>query len=84
MTKKHFIELAEWLRKPGMIPGSVRHAVGKHVNETLQDAITAEVMDAIISDLASFCHDQNIRFNRERFIGYVKGKCGPNGERVKP
>ena len=83
MTKKHFIELADWLRMPGMIPASVREAVGLHVNETLQDAITAEVMAVLTRDLARFCKTQNARFDTDRFIGYVRGECGPNGGRVK-
>ena len=77
MTKKHFIELADWLRKPGMIPGSIRHALGDHPE------LLDPVMDALISDLASFCCDQNHRFDRQRFIGYIKGENGPNGGRVK-
>lgn len=77
MTKKHFIDLADWLRMPGMIPASVREALGDHP-ELLQP-----VMDAVTRDLARFCKEQNVRFDRERFIGYVKGECGPNGGRVK-
>jgi hypothetical protein len=29
--------------------------------------------------LASFCASQNPKFNRERWLDYVAGKCGPNG-----
>jgi hypothetical protein len=32
-----------------------------------------------ICALAEFCRDQNQRFNRPRWIGYIKGECGPNG-----
>jgi hypothetical protein len=36
-----------------------------------------------ISCLASFCRSQNSNFNRERWIGYIKGKWGPSGGKVK-
>ena len=29
--------------------------------------------------LTGYCHEQNPRFNRERWIGYIKGENGPNG-----
>jgi len=33
--------------------------------------------------LADFCKGQNPRFNRERWLGYIHGECGPNGGEVK-
>jgi hypothetical protein len=33
--------------------------------------------------LADFCKRQNPRFNRERWLDYLEGKCGPSGGRVK-
>ena len=76
MTKKHFIELADWLRMPGMIPASVREALGDHPE------LAEAVMEAITRDLARFCKSQNGRFDTARFIGYVRGECGPSGGRV--
>lgn len=38
---------------------------------------------SIIDSLANFCKSQNPRFNRERWIDYINGKCGKNGGRVK-
>lgn len=38
---------------------------------------------AQVEHLANFCHAQNYRFNRERFIGYVKGENGPNGGSIR-
>ena len=35
--------------------------------------------DAQINHLADFCHEANPRFNRERWIGYIKGENGKNG-----
>lgn len=32
-----------------------------------------------IRTLAEFCYAQNPRFNRERWLDYIEGKCGPNG-----
>lgn len=32
-----------------------------------------------IDMLARFCKQQNSQFNRERWIDYIAGKCGPNG-----
>jgi hypothetical protein len=39
--------------------------------------------DKQIEHLSNFCHSQNPRFNRERWIGYIKGECGSNGGKVK-
>jgi hypothetical protein len=33
--------------------------------------------------LADFCASQNSRFDRERWLGYIAGECGPNGGKVK-
>ncbi len=36
-----------------------------------------------IQSLADFCADQNPRFNRERWFGYINGTNGKNGGQVK-
>jgi len=36
-----------------------------------------------IEHLANFCHAQNHRFKRDRWIEFIKGNCGPNGGTVK-
>jgi hypothetical protein len=33
--------------------------------------------------LADFCKSQNGNFNKERWLDYIAGKCGPNGGEVK-
>lgn len=33
--------------------------------------------------LADFCEETNPRFNRSRWLGYIKGECGKNGGRIK-
>lgn len=32
--------------------------------------------------LADFCQSQNPRFDRDRWLSYIAGKCGPNGGKV--
>jgi hypothetical protein len=60
MSKKHFIALADAVRKENQFgdkPFSVEQ----------------------ITTLADFCQSQNSNFNRERWLAYVNGECGPNG-----
>jgi hypothetical protein len=44
----------------------------------------APFSDAQINHLADFCHEANPRFNRERWIGYIKGENGKNGGKPLP
>jgi len=44
-----------------------------------KDTFTVEQL----AELATFCYQQNPRFNRERWMDYIAGKCGPNGGKVK-
>lgn len=32
-----------------------------------------------IDHLAHFCAQNNPRFDKERWLGYISGECGPNG-----
>ena len=64
MTKKHFIALADAIKKhDGICDGKFND----------QQMVT----------LANFCASQNPRFNRQRWIEYIAGKCGKNGGKVK-
>jgi hypothetical protein len=36
-----------------------------------------------LEQLAAFCKEQNPRFDRERWLGYIAGTCGPNGGTVR-
>ena len=36
-------------------------------------------LEVHINRLADWCADQNPRFNRNRWLDYIAGKCGPNG-----
>lgn len=56
MTKKHFIELADHIRK-----------------------CVTKFNDLQIEALADFCASQNPNFNRERWLSYIRGECGPGG-----
>lgn len=38
---------------------------------------------AQVEELADFCENQNPRFNRERWLDYIAGLCGPSGGKVK-
>lgn len=51
-------------------------ALADHIREdpSLQ-LLNQEQLEA----LADFCHSQNPRFLRQRWLGYIAGECGPNG-----
>jgi hypothetical protein len=51
----------------------------------LADAIktaTVQFTREHLEVLAGFCSAQNWRFNRDRWLGYIRGKNGPNGGSV--
>ena len=35
-----------------------------------------------VESLADFCQDQNPRFKRDRWLGYIRGTNGKNGGKV--
>ena len=86
MTKKHFIELADVIRKPGMLPATidivVNGAMPVDADVELKAVLKRRLLDAIALDLADFCKSQNYRFDRERWLVYIAGECGPNGKKV--
>lgn len=50
----------------------------------LADAIKDKnVPIPILEALADFCQQQNPRFNRNRWYGYIRGSNGPNGGAIK-
>lgn len=76
MTKKHFIDLANVLKF--RIP--VQSAGGQDADYTKgYDAGRRYEFENMTSMLADFCAAQNPRFDRERWLGYIAGKCGPSG-----
>jgi len=61
MSKKHFIQLADMIRR---------------VNAERPDASFSAYQ---ILALSQFCASQNPAFDRERWLAYIAGECGPNG-----
>ena len=73
MTKKHFIALADTIRTYNRGAGRKSPPMGSPVVFTHTQLLA----------LADFCQSQNPRFNRARWLGYVRGENGPNGGKVK-
>jgi len=69
MTKKHFIALADLIRD-FRIPDGYANTSGN-------------TLCFMIEALADFCQEQNPRFNRDRWLGYIAGTNGRNGGKVK-
>ncbi len=71
MTKKHFIELADRIRA---------------FNDPLKDparSLPGNFTANHLFILADFCASMNPHFNRQRWLDYIDGKCGPNGRKIK-
>lgn len=86
MSKKHFIALADALRtlhqQEIAAKDLQRGQAGMrepYVAGTKDGAIIG--VSHCITMLADFCQAQNPRFNRERWLAYIAGTCGPNGGR---
>ena len=69
MSKKHFIALADALRAEK--PGS-----NWDPNKMVQ-------WELDVKAIADVCQRSNPRFNRERWMDYINGECGPSGGRIK-
>ena len=69
MSKKDFIALADSIRQYN----TQAFRPGTNCVSPLQFGHTQLLV------LADFCQDQNPRFNRDRWLDYIAGKCGPNG-----
>lgn len=77
MSKKHFIELADCLKalRPEFATSTTaesRIAQASHMSQWL----------STVEELAKFCARHNSSFNRERWLDYIAGNCGPNGGKV--
>lgn len=70
MTKKHFIALADAIKEYNRLS----FPAGTNCVSPLKFGYTQILM------LADFCQSQNPNFNRDRWITYIKGECGPNGD----
>ena len=81
MSKKDFIALADTLRMAGHMPAAITRSLDA---EGIQDTgLVADILEAVAVELADFCASQNPRFNRDRWIKYIKGECGKGGGKVK-
>lgn len=69
MSKKHFIALADTIREYN----KAAFPSGTNIASPLQFDCTQ------LYALANFCQSQNPRFNRQRWLDYIAGECGPNG-----
>lgn len=56
-------------------------AMSKQDFIALADVIKQSAMfhPSAIEELADFCEKQNSAFDRNRWLDYIAGKCGPNG-----
>ena len=70
MTKKNFVALADVISSLTVYEDS-----GGLSNTNID-------REEMIQALARFCQSQNPNFNRERWLAYIAGECGPNGEKV--
>lgn len=78
MTKKHFIALADVVRDSYPPP-----AVGEV--DTIESSYRLGAYQQwreMQESLADFCQSQNRNFNRQLWLDYIAGKCGPNGGKV--
>ena len=78
MTKRHFIALADTLR---VLRNRLNNDDRHRDTSTTSDQIAGGrmMLQAVIAELADFCASQNSRFDRDRWLAYVAGECGPNG-----
>ncbi len=72
MSKKDFIALANAIREHNRYQQTF----------SSKDRLQLFTEDQI-SILADFCQSQNSNFNRERWLSYIAGECGPSGGKVK-
>lgn len=76
MSKKHFIALADALKANYPI-----NPVSTPKDHKLAKIYQIKQWEYDVSAIADVCQAQNPRFNRERWLGYIRGENGPNGER---
>lgn len=70
MSKKDFIALAEMIRAH---------------NAAVDDEQAENRFNGMhLVALAEFCREQNPRFMRDRWLGYIAGTNGKNGGEVRP
>lgn len=73
MSKKHFIALADAIREYN----KQAFPAGTNTFSPLRFQYTQ------LLALADFLKSQNSNFNRERWLSYIAGECGPNGGSIR-
>jgi hypothetical protein len=68
MSKKHFIALADAMRRARPEQGSNEYQI-----------TATKQWEQDVRHVANFCQGQNPNFNYDRWMGYIEGTCGPNG-----
>lgn len=81
MTKENFIALADALKTRNPV---YNRGVGDSLYTEGYEAGRVSHHSEIVDLLADFCRSQNPQFNRERWLAYIAGECGPNGGTIKP
>lgn len=69
MTKKHFISLANYIRAER--------------EDAKECGVKSYFPPTAVDSLADWFEQECLQFNRERWLAYIAGKCGPNGGEVK-
>jgi len=77
MSKKDFIALADTIREFN------RTAFWGTDKDGTKGKANIPIQGDTLETLADFCSQQNPRFNRERWLGYIAGTNGPSGGAVK-
>lgn len=82
MTKKDFVALADLIRsKKPVTACSIGLPMQDYYSEGLDTGSVLFWRD-IMNSLADFCQKQNPNFDRERWLNYVAGNCGPSGGKI--
>jgi hypothetical protein len=76
MTKKHFIALANVMRT------RLVDVNRRYERSPLYHTVALREVDGDVKVLADFCAAQNPRFDRELWLAYIAGHCGPNGGKL--
>jgi len=76
MSKKHFIKLADMIRDI-----QARH-IAAHPTALIRSSGGC-MLATVREELARVLAEDNPRFNKQRWLAYIAGDCGPNGGKVK-
>ncbi len=79
MSKKHFIALADAFRRSK--PLGADESTGITYGVVL--SAEADQWKADVAAVADVCKSANRDFNRERWMDYIHGLCGPSGGKPK-